>query len=334
VKDLETAAYADGVGNFGAILDAATIRATLARIPAEFRASPQFLSESLAAVTGRPVVVKVESVNPVGAFKGRGAWLAVEELTRGGALPPAGIVVASTGNFGQSIAYAGRAMGVPVTVFADLDANPVKLSRIREFGATVCLEGSDFDEARVAADRHAVETGARLLIDGADPWIAVGAGTLALELTDAIESGALPALAAAYVPVGNGALIAGIGTWLKSAAPGCRVVGVQSDAAPSMTLSWRAGRPIETRTAATRAGGIATRVPVPEALEMMSGVVDDVVLVSEAAISEAQPILRAATGVTVELAAAASLAAALSKVPDAPGAVMVLVTGSNAEPGL
>jgi threonine dehydratase len=286
----------------------------------------------LGVLAGRPVIVKVDAVNPVGAFKGRGAWLAVEELSRGGGLPPSGIVVASTGNFGQSIAYAGRAMGVPITVFADVGANQGKLARIRVFGATVCLEGNDFDEARVAAGRHAVSSGARLLIDGEDPWVAVGAGTLALELTDAIESADLPALAAAYIPVGNGALIAGIGTWLKHAMPECRVIGVQSDGAPSMTLSWRQGRPIETPEAATRAGGIATRVPVPEALEMMAGVVDDMVLVSEAAIEEAQPVLRAATGVTVELAAAASLAGVLAHPVDGSGAVMVLITGSNAEP--
>jgi threonine dehydratase len=321
------------MSDHGAILNADTIRASVARIPAEFRGSPQYLSESLAALIGRPVVVKVDAVNPVGAFKGRGAWLAVEELSRGGGHASAGIVVASTGNFGQSIAYAGRAMAAPVTVFAHVDANPIKMARIRGFGATVRLEGADFDEARVAAERYATETGARLLIDGEDPWIAVGAGTLALELVDAIESGDLPPLAAAYIPVGNGALIAGVGTWLKSAVPGCRVIGVQSDAAPSMTLSWRAGRPIETPTAATRAGGIATRVPVPEALDMMAGVVDDMVLVSEAAIAEAQPVLRAAIGVTVELAAAASLAAAMAHPPDADGAVMVLVTGSNTEPG-
>jgi threonine dehydratase len=320
------------VTEHGRILNAATIRASVGRIPSEFRSSPQFLSEALAARVGRPVVVKVDAVNPVGAFKGRGAWLAVEELSRGGGLPTAGIVVASTGNFGQSIAYAGRAMGVPVTVFADTNANPGKLERIRAFGATVCLEGADFDEARVAADRFAADTGAHLLIDGEDPWVAVGAGTLALELTDAIESSVLPDLAAAYIPVGNGALIAGVGTWLRAAAPGCRVIGVQSDGAPSMTLSWREGRPIETPTTGTRAGGIATRVPVPEALEMMAGVVDDMVLVSEGQIADAQPILRAATGVTVELAAAASLAGALAYPPGGAGAVMLLVTGSNAEP--
>jgi threonine dehydratase len=321
------------VGEHGQVLNAQTIRASVGRIPAEFRGSPQFISESLGSRLGRPVVVKVDAVNPVGAFKGRGAWLAVEELSRGGVLPPAGLVVASTGNFGQSIAYAGRAMDVAVTVFASVDANPGKLERIRGFGARVCLEGADFDEARLAAQRFATEVGGHLLIDGEDPWIAVGAGTLALELTDAIESGVLPGRGVAYIPVGNGALIAGVGTWLRFAAPGCRVIGVQSEGAPSMTLSWQAGRPIETPTAATRAGGIATRVPVPEALKMMAGVVDDMVLVSEAAIADAQPILRAATGVTVELAAAASLAAALAHPLDGRAPVMLLVTGSNEEPG-
>ncbi len=221
-------------------------------------------------------MVKVESVNPIGAFKGRGTWLALRELRGEGSVrPDQPIVVASTGNFGQGVAYAGRAFGQRVVVFADAHANPIKLDRIRRFGATVIQHGADFDEARAASEASVLEQGGFLLVDGQEPRVAVGAGTLAVELTDAAERGELPPLARAYVPVGNGALIAGVGTWLRHAAPGCRVIGVQSEAAPSMTLSWRAGRPIETPSAATFADGIATRVPVPEALDMMAGRVDD-----------------------------------------------------------
>ncbi len=277
-----------------------------------------------------PVVVKVDCINPIGAFKGRGTWLVVHELMgegRIGADRP--VVAASTGNFGQGIAFAAQSIGVPAVVFADEAANPRKLDRIRSFGAQVIQAGRDFDAAREASERWADEHGGTLVVDGREPWVATGAGTLAVELTDAAERGDLPALATAFIPVGNGALIVGLGAWLRHGAPGCRVVGVQSDAAPSMTLSWRDGRPVETESAATFADGIATRVPVPEALDMMVGRVDEMVLVSEAALREAQAELTAALGVTVEGAAAASWAALLAAPPPT-GAALVLITGSNA----
>ena len=271
-------------------------------------------------------------MNPVGAFKGRGAWLAVANLVRERSVDSGtGVVVASTGNFGQAVAYAARAFGVPVTVFADEEANPRKLARIRRFGAEVRLEGRDFDAARDAAARYAQAGLGKLLVDGEDPWIAVGAGTLAAEVTEATARDELPALAAAFIPVGNGSLIAGVGTWFREGSPATRVVGVQSEAAPSMTLSWRAGRPIETERADTRAGGIATRVPVPEALEVMRRVVDEMVLVSEAAIDESASLLTRTLGVTVELAGAAAWAGLLAAPPAGEGAALILITGTNAE---
>jgi threonine dehydratase len=308
------------------------IRAARLRIPPEFRNSAQFVSDHLSAVAGRTVVVKVETVNPIGSFKGRGAWLAVEKLVEAGlATAEHGIVVASTGNFGQAIAYAGRAMRVPVTVFAGLDGNPRKLARIDRLGATVRQEGHDFDAAREISAAFAEDTGQSLVVDSQDIWTAIGAGTLAVELTDAIGRGELPRVVSAYIPVGNGALIAGVGAWFRHASMTTRVIGVQSEAAPSMTLSWRAGKPIETETATTRAGGISTRVPVPEALEMMDGVVDDMLLVSEQALVDAQAVLQDALGVTAELASAASWAGMIASPPTIDGAVFILVTGSNAE---
>jgi threonine dehydratase len=313
-------------------LDPDEIRRAVGRIPAVFRESPQFVSEPLSERAGRPVVVKVESLNPIRAFKGRGAWLAMQELVRSGAAgPDHGVVVASTGNFGQAVAFAGRAQGVPVSVFAGDDANPTKLDRISAMGAEVRRQGHDFDAARQAAAVFAAAGGQRLLIDGEDPWIAIGAGTLALEVTDAVERGDLPPIAAVYVPVGNGALISGVGAWIRHASTTTRVVGVQSERAPSMTISWREGRPIETPTAETRAGGINVRVPVPEALEMMHGVVDEMLLVSEEALADARAMLESTLGVTAELAAAASLAGLLSRPPDADRAALLIVTGSNVE---
>jgi threonine dehydratase len=203
------------------------------------------------------------------------------------------------------------------------------MDRIRSFGAPVICEGRDFDEARRAAAAYARAHAAELVVDGQDPRIAAGAATLALEVTDAAEEGAVPLPSVAYVPLGNGALIVGVGAWLRHAAPACRIVGVAAAEAPSMVLSWQAGEPVETPTAATYAEGIACRVPVPEALEMMVGRVDELVLVSEAQLHAAEAELAAATGITVEGAAAASWAGLIAD-SRRDGPALVIVTGSNA----
>ena len=328
-----TADTARPLADLGPPLQHDTIRVARAVVPAVFRDSPQFVSETLSVAAGVPVVVKVESVNPIGAFKGRGTWLAVRHLVESGGVGEGRpLVVASTGNFGQGCAWAGRAHGIPVVVFADLHANPRKVERMRAFGAEVIQDGDDFDAARVACAAYATSRGATLLVDGEDPWIATGAGGLAVELTDGAATGELPALDTAFLPVGNGALIVGVGAWLRHAAPACQVVGVQAKGAPSMTLSWRAGRPIETDRAETWAAGIASRVPVPEALESMRGRVDDMVLVSDDDLRAAQAELTAALGITVEGGGAASWAAVRAARGRLAGPVLVLITGSNAEP--
>ncbi|MDQ2853815.1 MAG: pyridoxal-phosphate dependent enzyme [Chloroflexota bacterium] len=307
------------------------IRAARDRIPAVFRDSAQFVCEPLSETLGVPVVVKVEIANPIGCFKGRGTWLAVSELlARGEVGERQGIVVASAGNFGQGVAYAGRAMRVPVVVFAAETANRAKVAAMVRLGADVRLAGEDFDAARGAAASHAVETGWRLLVDGSDPWIALGAGSMACELTDAVQRGSLPALSSVYVPVGNGALIAGIGAWMRHAAPETRVVGVQAAGAPAMTLSWRAKRAIETERADTIADGIAARVPVPEALAVMFEVVDQMLLVDDPSIVAATEHLAEALPLAIEPSAGAAWAAALQQPPR--GAIALILTGGNVAP--
>ena len=313
-------------------LEPAAIRAAQPAIHPAFIASPQFVHEGLSRGAGVDVVVKVECVNPIRAFKGRGTWLAVAGLAgegRIGAKRP--VVAASTGNFGQGVAFAARAHGVPSVIFADEHANPGKLDRIRSFGAKVIQQGRDFDAAREASAAFAAREGAFLLVDGAEPLVAAGAATLALEVTDAAEAGALPLPGVAYVPLGNGALLVGVGAWLRHAAPACRIVGIAAAGAPSMVLSWNAGAAIETAEAATYAEGIACRVPVPEALDMLVGRVDELVLVSEEQLRAAEVELGAATGISVEGAAAASWAGLLAD-PRRDGPALVILTGSNARP--
>jgi threonine dehydratase len=306
-----------------------SIRSAHGRVHPAFRSSPQFLHEGLGAMAGVDVVLKVESVNPIRAFKGRGTWLAVEALAGEGRIGPGRpVVAASTGNFGQGLAYAARAFGVPAVVFADEGANAAKLDRIRSFGARVVQHGRDFDEAREAAAALVASSGGHLLVDGEDPWIASGAAGIALEIADGAARGEIPAPRTAYVPLGNGALLVGVGAWLRHALPDCRIVAVCAEGAPSMAESWWAGRVVETAEAATDAEGIACRVPVPEALDMMVGRVDEILLASEDALRDAQAELTAATGITAEGAAAASWAGLRADERRA-GPALVILTGSN-----
>ncbi len=294
-----------------------------------FRDSPQYVHEGLSARAGVPVIVKVETANPIRSFKGRGTWVAVHALAGEGRIgPDRPVVVASAGNFGQGVAFAARALGVPAVVFASVNANRGKVERMRALGATVIQEGEAFDDARVGSERYAVDHEAELLVDGEDARVATGAATMALEIADAVRAGVLPTPTVALVPVGNGSLINGVASGLRAGVPGCRIVGVQAEAAPAMTLSWRAGHPIDTPSAATYADGIASRVAIPAAVALMPGRVDDMVLVTEDALHAAQAMLTEELGITVEGAAAASWAG-LEAIPRPDGPALLILTGSN-----
>ena len=305
------------------------IRAAHDGIDPVFLDSPQYVHDGLSRRLGVPVIVKVETVNPIRSFKGRGTWVAVQALAGEGRIGRSrAIVCASAGNFGQGVAYAARGLGIPAIVFASRRANPRKVERMRALGAEVIGVGEDFDAARAASEAYAVEYGAELIVDGDDPRISIGAGTLAVEVTDAVAAGDLPAPVVASIPVGNGALINGMGTWLRATLPGCRVVGIQAEGAPAMTRSFAAGRPIDTDTADTYADGIASRIAIPRAVALMAGRVHEMRVVSEAALHAAQAVLTDELGITVEGAAAAAWAGLLAG-PRPDGPALVVVTGSN-----
>jgi len=310
-------------------LEAAAIRAAHGRIDRAFTHSPQYVHEGLSRRLGVPVIVKVETANPIRSFKGRGTWIAIRDLAGEGRIgPDRPIACVSAGNFGQGVAYAARALGIPAVVFASRHANRGKIERMRLLGAQVIEVGEDFDEARDASEAYAAKHPVELLVDGDDPRISTGAATLALEVTDGVAAGDLPAPVIVMVPVGNGALINGVGAWLRSEAPGCRIVGVQAEGAAAMTLSFNAGRPIDTDTVATFADGIASRIAIPRAVQLMPGRVDEMRLVSESALRETQGELTSELGITVEGAAAASWAGLLAG-PIPTGPALVIVTGSN-----
>jgi threonine dehydratase len=286
-----------------------------------FRDTPQFDCEPLSGQLGVTTILKVETMNPIRSFKGRGTDYLLHCLGP----QPNGIVCASAGNFGQGMAFAARKRSVPITVFAAATANPLKVERMRALGATVVLEGKDFDEAKDGALQHASRTGAFYVEDGLLGPISEGAGTVAYELERMADT-----VDACFVPLGNGALVNGIGTWLKRSTPSPVVIAVCPTGAPAMEMSWRAGRAISTPTVDTIADGIAVRVPVQEALEIMRKTVDDVILVTDDEILDAMRLVHRRAGLVVEPAGAAGIAAVAKRRRELAGKrVAVVLTGGN-----
>jgi len=268
-----------------------------------FLNTPQFHSDILSRRLEMEVVLKIETVNPIRSFKGRGA----DFLTACLPSVPQTLVCASAGNFGQGLAYAARKRGFRVVVFAAQSANPLKVERMREMGAEVRLFGRDFDQAKDEARRFAEHTRARFIEDGREPEIAEGAGTIAVELWRQAKQ-----FDALLVPLGDGALLAGIGRWMKTHSPSTRIVGVCAAGAPAMAMSWREGKMRSTETTSTIADGIDTRVPVPESLLNLAGLMDEVLLVEDKSLIEAIRLVFRYHGLVIEPAGAAGLAAVIT----------------------
>jgi threonine dehydratase len=297
-------------------LSLARIEAAARLIDPQFRATPQFVDPQLSAALGRELVVKVEVANPLGSFKGRGADFLVRELDRGQRL-----VCATEGNFGQAIAYAGRRHGFPVEVFVPPTVPADKLKRIRALATEVVMIEGDGEDAKEAARAHAEGRAERLFVeDGREAAIAEGAGTIGVEL---LAAGPIDTL---VVQVGDGSLINGVASWIKSRSPSTRIVGVGPSGSPAMALSWREGRPVATAEAETIAGVLTVRNPVPESVALMTRLVDDFVLVADDAMIEAIRVVADTLGILLEPGGATGVAAVLSH--DLPGdRLAVLLTG-------
>ncbi len=292
-------------------------------IDSVFLNTPQYKSEILSQHLDLNLIHKIESYNPIGSFKGRGVdwWFRQNSTVRK-------IVCASAGNFGQAVAYVGRKRGLSITVFAANSANRSKVEAMRRLGAEVILAGEDFDAAKLAAAEYAQSNGMFYLVDGLAPEIAEGAGTIMVELGDYPTH-----IDKFYVPVGNGSLINGIGTWAKAELPSTKIIGVVAENAPSMKLSWQEGKIVNTASADTIADGIAVRLPIKEAVEVMSGIVDDVVEVSEEEIVLAAKMLLEQENMVVEPAGCVSLAAIVQNAKRDQGLTVAnLICGKNIKP--
>ena len=266
--------------------------------------TPLTLEDELSGLLGADVYVKREYESPVRSFKIRGAVNLVADLVSDPGISR--LYTVSTGNHGAAMAYACRQYGMALTVVAPVGADESKLALIREFGADLELLGRDLDEGKEMLLARGFEPGHFFIEDGKSARIVEGTSTIGMELATQ-----QPDLEAVFVPVGNGALIGGLASSLKAANPAVQIIGVQSEEAPCMALSFANGRPTDTATAETFAGGMAVRVAIPEAVELMLEVVDRMVLVSEIELKRAMLLFQRVTGTLPEGAGAAALAAAL-----------------------
>jgi threonine dehydratase len=281
--------------------------------------------EALGASKGRELHLKREDTHELGAFKWRGALPTVQAYKQNGV---AAVVTASTGNHGAAVAWACKELGLRAMVYAPAGASLAKLALIDRLGAEIRLIGTDFDFAKDEGKRFAAESRLPFFEDGAEPTQLEGYGVIAEEILDQAPSPP----AAVVVPVGNGALIGGIGRTIRRRAPQTQVVGVVPKEAPVMALSFEAGQPVACDRMATFADGLAVRVAIPAAVELLTLTVDRMLRVSEREIARGVGDY-AKAGIRVEGAAGAALAA-LPQLADLEGPVVLIVTGRNIDDAL
>jgi threonine dehydratase len=287
------------------------------------RPTPLYEYGVLEELLDAKVFVKHENHQPTGAFKVRGGVNLVSQLSRDER--ERGVIAASTGNHGQSIAYAARLFGIRATICVPENANPVKVASMRAFGAELVFHGRDFDEARERCQRLAADRGYRYVHSGNEPLLIAGVATGALEILLAE-----PSLDAIVVPIGGGSGAAGACIVAGAVNPRVLVIGVQSEAAPAAYRSWREHALVEDEMR-TFAEGLATRTPFELPQRIMWESLDDFVLVSDEDIRAAQATMIEATRNLVEAAGAAPLAAALKLRERLAGKRVALVlSGGNA----
>ena len=295
------------------------------RIAPYIKPTPLYTYPALSELVGTEVWVKHENHLPIGAFKVRGgvnlaAQLSDEERD-------AGLISASTGNHGQSVAYGARTFGVKAIICVPENANPVKVDAIRRWGAEIIEHGRDFDDAREHCEKLAEQHGYRYVHSGNEPHLVAGVGTSTLEIFED-----QPDIDVIVVPIGGGSGAAGACVVAKSVRPEVEVIGVQSAQAPAGYRSWKEGRLVEDEMN-TFAEGLATRTAFELPQQILRRHLDDFVLVDDADIKKAMLLLMEITRNLVEGAGAAATAAALQHKERLAGKkVVVVLSGGNIAP--
>lgn len=285
--------------------------------------TPLQYSRAFTQKAGCHVHIKVESIQPIRAFKVRGALTKIMRLhpEKGSA----GVITASAGNHGQGVAYAAAVFKIPATVYVPETANQLKVEAIRRLGATVVLSGRNYNDAYLEAMRHQSESGATFVHAFNDPDVIAGQGTIGVELLRDLED-----FDTVLVPIGGGGLIGGISLYLKEARPKVRVIGVEPVGADGMRRSLQAGKVVTLDRVDTIADGLAASAPGKLTLELAQRYVDEVVLVQETEMLRAIRLLFEWEHLLAEPAGAAALAALLYHYSPAPNEkVVVILSGAN-----
>ncbi len=285
--------------------------------------TPLQYSRAFTHKAGCHVHIKIESIQPIRAFKVRGALTKIMRLhpEKGSA----GVITASAGNHGQGVAYAAAVFKIPATVYVPETANQLKVEAIKRLGATVVPAGRNYNDAYLEAIRHQEQGGATFVHAFNDPDVIAGQGSIAVELLHDLED-----FDTVLVPIGGGGLIGGIAMYLKEKRPGVRVIGVEPAGADGMRRSLEAGRVVTLDRVNTIADGLAASAPGPLTLELAQRYVDEIVLVQDNEMLRAIRLMFEWEHLLAEPAGAAAMAALLYHYSPAPNdRVVVLLSGAN-----
>jgi len=308
-------------------VDLDDVRAARKLLDGVIRMTPLEHSRVLAAAAGGPVHLKCENLQRTGSFKIRGAYTRISRLTP--EQRAVGVVAASAGNHAQGVALAAQLLDTRATVFMPVSAALPKVDATRNYGAEVRLAGGSVDEALELATEYAAETGAVLVHPFDHPDIVAGQGTVGLEILEQC-----PEVRTVLVGTGGGGVVAGIGVAIKAMRPDVAVIAVQAESAAAYPPSLAAGHPIPLDRMATMADGIAVGCPGELPFTLIRNVVDEVVTVSEAAISKALLLCLERAKQVVEPAGAAAVAAVLAEPRRWEPPMVAVLTGGNIDPVL
>ena len=308
-------------------VDLDDVRAARKLLDGVIRMTPLEHSRVLAAAAGGPVHLKCENLQRTGSFKIRGAYTRISRLTP--EQRAVGVVAASAGNHAQGVALAAQLLDTRATVFMPVSAALPKVDATRNYGAEVRLAGGSVDEALELATEYAAETGAVLVHPFDHPDIVAGQGTVGLEILEQC-----PEVRTVLVGTGGGGVVAGIGVAIKAMRPDVAVIAVQAESAAAYPPSLAAGHPIPLDRMATMADGIAVGRPGDLPFGLVRNVVDEVVTVSEAAISKALLLCLERAKQVVEPAGAAAVAAVLAEPRRWEPPMVAVLTGGNIDPVL
>jgi threonine dehydratase len=307
-----------------AVVALSGIEAAAARIIGRIERTPLVASPSLTRLRGQPVHLKLETRQPIGAFKLRGAMNAV--LALGEEQRRRGLVTASTGNHGRAVAYAARELGLRATICMSALVPSNKVEAIRALGAEIRIIGRSQDDAQVEVERLVAEHGLTQIPPFDDPDVVAGQGTIGLELVED-----LPELACVLIPLSGGGLAAGIAVAVKALRPSTRIIGISMERGAAMAAAITAGRPVEVieeETLADSLGGgigLANRVTFP----LCRDLIDEVVLLSEAEIAAGIRHAALLEGEIVEGAGAVGIAALVAGKVNPQGPTALIVSGRN-----